>query len=143
MKIKSKFAIYNIIMLITPILLIGVISVCFVLIFILKCPVEELNISRPSMLDPYVFSQAVGEFFKSNPSAIFYVVLWLTICVLLVVLSTTVATRLMTKSIEHSINDLARAADYIRANNLDFEVMGSEYDEIDTLCNNFDMMRKE
>ena len=49
----------------------------------------------------------------------------------------------MTKSIEHSINDLARAADYIRANNLDFEVMGSEYDEIDTLCNNFDMMRKE
>ena len=33
MKIKSKFAIYNIIMLITPILLIGVISVCFVLIF--------------------------------------------------------------------------------------------------------------
>ena len=66
MKIKSKFAIYNIIMLITPILLIGVISVCFVLIFILKFPVEELNISRPSMLDPYVFSQAVGEFFKSN-----------------------------------------------------------------------------
>ena len=49
----------------------------------------------------------------------------------------------MTKSIEHSINDLARAADYIRADNLDFEVMGSEYDEIDTLCNNFDMMRKE
>lgn len=143
MKIKSKFAIYNIIMLITPILLIGVISVCFVLIFILKFPVEELNISRPSMLDPYVFSQAVGEFFKSNPSAIFYVVLWLTICVLLVVLSTTVATRLMTKSIEHSINDLARAADYIRADNLDFEVMGSEYDEIDMLCNNFDMMRKE
>ena len=95
------------------------------------------------MLDPYVFSQAVGEFFKCNPSAIFYVVLWLTICVLLVVLSTTVATRLMTKSIEHSINDLARAADYIRADNLDFEVMGSEYDEIDTLCNNFDMMRKE
>ena len=59
MKIKSKFAIYNIIMLITPILLIGVISVCFVLIFILKFPVEELNISRASMIDPYVFLQAV------------------------------------------------------------------------------------
>ena len=42
-----------------------------------------------------------------------------------------------------NINDLARAADYIRADNLDFEVMGSEYDEIDMLCNNFDMMRKE
>ena len=60
-----------------------------------------------------MFSQAVGEFFKSNPSAIFYVVLWLTICVLFVVLSTTVATRLMTKSIEHSINDLAKAGNEV------------------------------
>lgn len=143
MKIKSKFAIYNIIMMITPILLIGVISVCFVMTFILKFPVEEFNITRTSMLDPYVFSQAVGEFFKTNPEAVFYAVLWLAICILLVALSTTIATSLMTKSIEHSINDLAKAADYIRADNLDFEVMGSEYDEIDNLCSNFDMMRKE
>ena len=143
MKIKSKFTLYNIIMLITPILLIGVISVCFLIIFILKFPVEELNITRTSMLDPFVFSQALGEFFKGNPGAIGYVVLWLFICVVLLVASTTIITRLMTKSIENPINDLAAAADYIRGGNLNFEVMGSDYDEIDRLCSNFDSMRRE
>ena len=143
MKIKSKFTLYNIIMLITPILLIGVISVCFLIIFILKFPVEELNITRASMLDPLVFSQALGEFFKGNPDAIGYVVLWLFLCVFLLVVSTTVATHFMTKSVEKPINDLARAADYIRDGNLNFEVMGSDYDEIDKLCTNFDTMRKE
>ena len=143
MKIKSKFTLYNIIMLITPILLIGVISVCFLIIFILKFPVEELNITRASMLDPLVFSQALGEFFKGNPDAIGYVVLWLFLCVVLLVASTTVATHFMTKSVEKPINDLARAADYIRDGNLNFEVMGSDYDEIDKLCTNFDTMRKE
>ena len=104
MKIKSKFTLYNIIMLITPILLIGVISVCFLIIFILKFPVEELNITRASMLDPLVFSQALGEFFKGNPDAIGYVVLWLFLCVVLLVVSTTVATHFMTKSVEKPIN---------------------------------------
>lgn len=143
MKIKSKFTLYNIIMLITPILLIGVISVCFLIIFILKFPVEELNITRTSMLDPFVFSQALGEFFKGNPDAIGYVMLWLFLCVVLLVASTTIATHFMTKSVERPINDLAAAADYIRGGNLNFEVMGSDYDEIDRLCTNFDTMRRE
>ena len=143
MKIKSKFTLYNIIMLITPILLIGVISVCFLIIFILKYPVEELNITRASMLDPFVFSQALGEFFKGNPGAIWSAALWLFICAAMIVASTTIATRLMTKSVERPINDLAAAADYIRGGNLDFEVMGSDYDEIDRLCSNFDAMRRE
>lgn len=143
MKIKNKFTLYNIIMLITPIILIGVISVCFLIIFILKYPVEELHITRASMLDPVVFSQAFGEFFKSNPGAVFYAVLWVVICAVLIVASTTIATGLMTKSVEKSINDLAQAAEYIRAGNLDFEVMGSDYDEIDKLCTSFDAMRKE
>lgn len=52
-------------------------------------------------------------------------------------------TRLMSKSIENPINELDRAADYIRGGNLNFEVMGSNYDEIDKLCNNFDTMRRE
>lgn len=143
MKIRTKFTLYNIIMLIAPIILIGVISVCFLIIFILKYPVEELNISRASLLDPFVFSQALGEFFKSNHGAVWYVVLWVAICVLLIVVSTTVATRLMTRSIEGSVNALAQAAESIRSGSLDFEVMGSDYDEIDRLCTSFDAMRKE
>lgn len=143
MKIKSRFTLYNIIMLITPILLIGVISVCFLIIFILKFPVHQLNYSRASLLDPFVFSQALGEFFKSNPEAIFYVVVWFVVCLAILILSTTITTWRMTKSMEKPINDLAQAADNIREGNLNFEVMGSNYDEIDKLCSNFDTMRKE
>lgn len=143
MKIKSKFALYNIIMLITPILLIGVISVCFLIIFVFKFPVEELNITRASMLDVSVFSQVLGEFFKKNPSALYYVILWVVICIALMVISTTVTTHIMTKSVEKPINELARAAEYMREGNLNFEVMGSKYSEIDNLCSAFDAMRKE
>lgn len=143
MKIKSRFTLYNIIMLITPILLIGVISVCFLIIFILKFPVHQLNYSRASLLDPFVFSQALGEFFKSNPEAIFYVVVWFVVCLAILIASTTITTWRMTKSMEKPINDLAQAADNIRDGNLNFEVMGSNYDEIDKLCSNFDTMRKE
>ena len=86
---------------------------------------------------------AVGEFFESNPGSVLYVLLWLLLCTVTLVLSTTFFTGMMTKSMEKSINDLARAAQYVRDGNLDFEVMGSVYDEIDVLCGNFDAMRKE
>ncbi|MGN0150657.1 MAG: ATP-binding protein [Clostridia bacterium] len=127
----------------TPIIMIGVISACFIIIFILKFPVEELNITRASMINPQVFAQALGEFFKSNPEAIGYAVLWLALCLTLIIISTTVTTHLMTKSVEKPINELAKATELIRNGNLDFEVMGSDCDEIDTLCSNFDTMRKE
>lgn len=143
MKIKNKFTLYNIIMLITPIILIGVISVCFLIVFIMKFPVEEMNITRASLLAPAVLSEAIGEFFKGNPSAFAYVLLWLLICIVLLVASTTIVTHFMTRSVEIPIKDLARAAENIRNGNLDFEVMGSDCDEIDRLCGNFEAMRFE
>ena len=143
MKLRNKFTAYNIIILITPIALIGVISTCFFVIFIMKFPVEQLNITRASLLAPSVFSQALGEFFKSNPEAILYFVLWFLICIVVLVVSTTIVTYKMSRSIEVPIKELTQAADNIRAGKLDFEVMGSEYDDIDRLCTNFDNMRKE
>lgn len=143
MKIKTQFTLYNIIMLITPIFLIGVISVCFLIIFIMKYPVEELNIGRASLLSPIIFAQAFGDFFKNHPDAMMYIFLWLFLCILVLIISTTTVTRLMTKSVEKPIKDLAAAAADITNGNLDFEVMGSSYDEIDTLCGNFDTMCKE
>lgn len=143
MKIRTKFTLYNIMMLIAPILLIGVISVCFLIIFIMKYPVEELNITRAALIDPKIFTEALGEFFKGNPSALGYIFLWLVICVALIIASTTITTRLMTNSVEKPINDLALSAALIRNGNLDFEVMGSSFDEIDNLCKNFDAMRRD
>lgn len=143
MKIRSKFTIYNAIMLLTPIILIGVVSVGFLIIFIFKFPVDELNITRTSLLSPIVFSNALGDFFTDNPAALGYVLLWLAICIVLMISSTSIATRLMSKSIERPMNDLARAAELVRRGNMNFEVMGSSYDEIDRLCSNFDSMRRE
>ncbi len=143
MKIKSKFTIYNVIMLLTPILLIGVVSICFLIIFIFKYPVDELNITRNALLNPVVFSAALGEFFKSNPGAIGYLLLWIGICAALMIISTSLTTHFMSKSVEKPIDELARAAESVRSGNLDFEVMGSSYDEIDRLCSNFDSMRRE
>ena len=143
MKIRNKFTVYNIIMLITPIILIGVISVCFLITFIMKYPVWELNITRASLLDPKVFSQALGEFFKNNPTAIMYVAIWLSLCALVMIITTSIVTHRMTKSVEKPISELMKAADCIREGNLDFEVMGSDYEEIDSLCRNFDAMRME
>lgn len=143
MKIKRKFAIYNVIMLLTPIVLIGIISALMLIIFIVKYPLEELNISRAAMLNPTVFSKAFGEFFKGNPGAVMILIVWFLICLALIIISTTVATRLMTKSIEKPIDELAGAAEQIRLGDLNFEVMGSDYDEINELCENFDSMRRE
>ena len=143
MKIKRRFMIYNVLMLLTPIVLIGVISVCFLAEFIMKYPVEELQISRASLLDPSVFSQAAGDFFQNNPAALQTIWVWAGLCVLVLVVSTTVFTTLMSRSLSRPIADLTEAAESIRNGNLDFEVLGSQYDEIDTLCTEFDSMRRE
>lgn len=143
MKIKSKFTISNAIMILAPILTIGVVSAVFLIIFIMKYPVEDLNITRASLLAPPVFASALGEFFKGNPGALGYILLWFAICIVMLVVSTSLTTRYMSKSIERPINDLARAAELIREGNLNFEVMGSSYDEIDRLCSSFDSMRRE
>lgn len=143
MKIKRKFTLYNLIMLLAPIIIIGVISVCFLLIFIMKFPVEELYISRVQLLNPVIFSRVLGEFFKNNPNALLYAVVWIMLCIMVLMVTTTLITRRMTKSVEKPIKELSRAADSIRGGNLDFEVMGSDYDEIDNLCISLDEMRKE
>lgn len=143
MKIRNRFTVYNLIMLLTPIFLIGVVSVCFLIAFILKFPVEQLNIPRSALINPFMLTEAINEFFRNNPSAVWYIFIWFLICIALLVISTSVVTRRMAGSIDKPINELAKATDYIRNGNLNFEVMGSSYNEIDTLCNNFDIMRKE
>lgn len=143
MKIRRKFTLYNLIMLLAPIIIIGVISVCFLIIFIMKFPVEELYISRMQLLNPVIFSRVLGEFFKNNPNALLYAVVWIMLCIIVLMVTTTLITGRMTRSIEKPIKDLSKAADSIRGGNLDFEVMGSDYNEIDNLCVSFDEMRKE
>ncbi len=142
MKIKRRFAVYNILMLLTPILLIGVISACFFIYFVMRYPVEELEISRTALLAPSMLRQAVGGFFQKNPQALQLAWIWAGLCVLVLVVSTTFFTARMSRSLTRPIAELTEAAEKIRGGDLDFEVLGSQYEEINTLCAEFDNMRR-
>lgn len=142
MKIRQKFAFYNFILLLTPILLIGVLSVVFIIIFVFKFPVEQLYITRASLLNPLVLVSAIGSFFSNNPIAVLYVFAWAAISIAIGVVTTTVITKKMVSHLENTINSLRDNMDTIRNGNLNFEVIGSEYDELDDMCEAFDSMRR-
>ncbi len=129
-------------MFLAPVLMIGVVSVVFLIIFIMKFPVEELSLSRAALLNPVTLIRAFGQFFKNHPESISYVFLWLLICTVIIAVSTTVVTRLMVRSIERPIKSLTDSVESIKNGCLSFEVMGSDYDELNELCEGFDEMRR-
>ena len=134
MKLRQKFGFYNFILIATPILLIGVLSVIFIAVFILKFPVEEMHITRASLINPLILTRAAAAFFAKNPTAITYVFIWILLCIIICALTNTIITRRIVSTLERSIHELRSNVDTIRDGNLNFEVMGSDYDEIDDLC---------
>lgn len=142
MKLRQKFGFYNFILIATPILLIGVLSVIFIAVFILKFPVEEMHITRASLINPLILTRAAAAFFTKNPTAITYIFIWILLCIIICVLTNTIITRRIVSTLERSIHELRSNVDTIRDGNLNFEVMGSDYDEIDDLCEGFDSMRR-
>lgn len=141
MTIKQRFTIYNVLMLIVPVALIALLSSAFCIVFIMKYPVEELYITRAALLNPLIFTDALGEFIGNNPSALFLFMLWTVLCLLILIISTTLFTYRMAVSIQKPIKRLTEAADFVGGGNLDFDVPGSEYEEIDCLCSEFERMR--
>ena len=142
MKLKQKFTVSNLIMLITSIALVGVISVCFLIAFIMKYPVEDMHITRAALLNPLVLNKAIGDFFQKNPETILYVLAWALLCICVFAVTVTLFTRRLAMSIQKTIDELTSAADNIRNGDLSFQVMGSSCDEIDVLCQSFDSMRR-
>jgi signal transduction histidine kinase len=107
----------------------------------MKYPVEELQITRASLINPLILSRAIGDFFQKNPSALYWVFIWILLCMTTLVITSTVITNLLSRSITKPISELTEATEKIRSGNLTFEVLGSRYDEIDKLCTDFDNMR--
>ena len=142
MKIRQKISYYNFILLITPIFLIGVVSVLFLIIFVIRFPSDAEYISRTALINPFVLMKAIGAFFTSNPTAIMYVFIYIVICIAICAVTNTLITRRMTSELEKPLRELRRNMDTIRNGDLNFEVMGSELDEIDDLCEGFDSMRR-
>lgn len=142
MKIRRKFEFYNFILLTAPIAVIGVVSVLFLIIFVMKFPVEEMQITRTALINPMVLTRAVGKFFTNHPTAVIYVIFYAMICITVCAATSTILTRRLSYSLEKPIHELRENVDKIRGGALSFEVMGSDYDELDDLCEGFDSMRR-
>lgn len=142
MKIKQKFHIYNFIVLAVPIFLIGIVSLLFLIIFIAKFPADTLYISRASLINPQILIQAIGAFFSTYPSAITYLIIYITICLGICITTNLIVTRHLSSSLEKPIKNLQNDMDRIRNGDLTFEVMSSDYEELDELCEGFDSMRR-
>lgn len=143
MKLRRFFGLYNLIIVLVPLLFTGVVSVAFALIFVLRFPVEELYITRADLINPATLFSVMGKFFDSHPLAIGYIALWALLCIALTALTTTIVTKRMALIFEGSLNRLTKAAEKLRHGDLSFEIMGNECEEIDALCTAFENMRCE
>lgn len=141
MKIKRRFTLSNLLMLITPILGIGVISAVFAIVFLGKYSLEAMGIGREYADSSMSILKGLIEFIQKNPDAMKLILLYIILCILAVAIPVTVLTKGLSKSICTPISQLTDAAKKIKNDNLDFSVMGSEYEEINRLCQMFDDMR--
>ena len=129
MKIKRKFAISNILMLAIPISIIGIAAVVMIFYLMIKLP-SDMPFDEYSML------------MNKNPLIMKAILAWAVICISVIAVTVTVVTTRLAKSISAPIQELREAVSNISDGNLDFEVMGSSYEEINSLCESFDVMRK-
>lgn len=143
MNIKRKFTISNIVMLATPIILIGIVTAIFIAAFIITFPADKFYISKIELLDIHNLTKYLGEFFGKNPNAIKYISIWGLICIFIIVSAITSISIILSKSILKPINELTKAAVNIKSGNLDFEVLRASDEEIDKLCVVFNEMRQE
>ena len=142
MKISRRFQRYNLILLLTSIGLIGAVSVLFLIIFILKFPVEQLYVTRVELINPFILSRAVSAFFSDNPEAILYLSIYLLVCIAAEAALCTALTHHLSRSLEEPIRELRHDVDRIRGGELKFEVMGNDYEELDDLATGIDEMRR-
>ncbi len=138
---KRKFIISNILMLITPILLIGVISVFFLIFFVMFFPADALALTKFVLMDFDGILAYLNSFFARNPMATIYVAIWLIMYAASVIVTLSYITSRLSKSIIPPVSALTEAAEQIKNGRLDFEIMYSGDSEMNRLCHMFDEMR--
>lgn len=141
MKLRTKFVISNILMLITPILLIGVISVFFIILFVMMFPMDALALTKFFLLDFEGIFKYFRSFLMNTPMATIYFTIWLIMYAVSTVAVITYITSRLSKSIIPPISSLTQAAEQIKEGNFDCEILYSSDEEINRLCMMFDQMR--
>lgn len=141
MKLRTKFIISNICMLITPIILCGVISVFFLIFFIRLFPADAFALSSFGIMDIAGITEYIGAFLARSPIGAVYISVWLAVCVISTAVTLTYITARLSESIIPPVRALTSAAEHIKGGDLDFEMTGSSDTEINRLCMMFDEMR--
>ncbi len=128
MSIKKKFLLSSVLMLVIPLILIIIMSVLF-----LAKPL--LNYSWMQHLP-----DDIGQF-GDRAKFMTTALLWVALSIAIVVITGAVVTASLSRSIVRPMEDLRSAAQKIKDGNLDFEIIGSDVDEVQMLCRSFDEMR--
>lgn len=128
MSIKKKFLLSSILMLVIPLILILIMSVLF--------------LTKP-LLD-YSWLQQLPDkmgYIGDKANFVMMALLWVASSIVIVVITGAVVTASLSRSIVRPMEDLRAAAQKIKDGNLDFEIIGSDVDEVQMLCRSFDEMR--
>lgn len=128
MSIKKKFLLSSVLMLVIPLILIAIMSVLF--------------LAKP-LLDYSWFQNLPNRLSHIWEKADFMILalLWVALSIVIVVITGAVITASLSRSIVRPMEDLRSAAQKIKDGNLDFEIIGSDVDEVQMLCRSFDEMR--
>ena len=143
MSLRTKFIISNIFMLITPIIVCGVISVFFLVFFIMLFPAASLEMSKYGFSDIPEAAAKLTEIFAVSPLSALYVSVWMISCIGAAAFILTHITERLSKSIVPPLDVLTEGVKRIKSGDLDFEIIGSSNTEIDRLCRMFDEMRTQ
>ncbi len=127
MSIKRKFAICLVVMLIIPVALILLLSLCLLAAFALLHPSIEFSLANGLEI--------------SDPIVMKFIIIW-SIMAILVIVSTGIAiAAYLSKSILRPIQEITLAMEHMTNGDLTYEFAGSEDAELRELCSSFEALR--
>jgi len=137
MTLKRKFMLTNLTMLILPVAIIGLATVLLLLLFF------TTYIRHDLLMSPEDVGNSIILFLYTNPTAVKFLVGWTVFCIAVILITNYSITYRLSKHIITPLTQLEKSADKIRKGDLDFEILGSSYRELDSLCGAFNEMRLE
>ncbi len=124
MSLKRKFLICSLVMLLVPVLLILLLSVCLVAVF--------------ALLHPFSLDEGIT---LSNPAVMRYIILWALMAIAVVLTTGAIVTAYLSRSILRPISEITVAMEHMKNGDLTYEFSGSEDAELKELCGSFEALR--
>lgn len=129
MTIKNRFVMSAIWVVLIPLISILIIGGVLLTCFLFTNPARTA----------YIFDLTLA---LNDPVFVKLVLVWTALSIAIAIISSTAVVFQLSATLQRPLKELRRAADNIRAGNLDFEIMTSKYEELNELCTAFESMRK-